>query len=428
LTASRSSPVAQIDQLEPRQFLAADLAVTYLSTTLSSQVVYKATRTGVVTARLQNLDTVKGPRTRFDVQVMLVPNGQSTGRVVGTLRNQTVANLTNSTSRNIRIPVTLPGTRTPVDKGTYSLVLIADPTNKLTEQPGSRTNNTSASTGATTPYTVTVADPFTKISVLSLQTSFPDNAAPGTLGTATLTVRNDGNVTARGTLDLSFFGVRQGSSDQVQISDTRRIPISLGAGLSRVVAKNVRVTVPANTSPSSSTLTIVGTITPSTIGVQDTGTPLTRQTTIPTTVTLPPVTRTNSQPLVPGLGNVLTFTIGSTAPYGPVDDITKTRAESNGNVVDNNGRVGKYSWVYTAAAGNTPAQGLLTLTFPGSGNQAPFTARYRFVYSGSSPAFTALAGRSFTLGVASNADATLKLTTSLDVDDPNDTGVTIKKN
>lgn len=422
-SASRRTP---LESLEPRQLLAADAAVTYVSTTLPSQVVYKSTRGGVVTAQLANLDSVKGPKTRFNVVVQLVPAGQTQGRVVGTLRNQTLSTLSGTASRTLRIPVVLPGTRTPVDKGIYSLVVIADPTNKLGSAADTLANNTSSSSGATTPFSVTVADPFTRLSVVNLSATFPTNAAPGSLGTATLSVRNDGNVTARGTLDLSFFGVSQGSSDQVQISDTRRIPISLSAGVTRVVAKNVRVTVPANTGFSNSTLAIVGRITPNSIGVPDTGTEATRQDVAPTTVTLPPVSRTDTAPLVPGLGNILTFTIGTTSPFGPIDDITRTRSESNGNVVDNNGRVGKYTWLYTAAIGQSPAQGLLTLTFPGNANQAPFIARYRFSFTSATPAFTSLAGRSFTLGAA-NPDATLRLTSTLDVDDPNDPTVTIKR-
>lgn len=551
------SAAARFDTLEPRRLLAVDLSAAVVSDTIPSTLVSGVSRTGGVTVSLRNLDTALAPRNSrpFNVVVQLVPSGQSSGTVIGSLRNTSIARLSSaSPALVVRVPVAIPAS-TPA--GTYSLVVTADPENRLAEPTTTQANNrvtvpgglvigsafsslqiasveatfpsvepgspgrakltlrndgnlptggridvrffgvrqgtterfamgevldlpvrtlapgrsamvannvplvvpseevsdkgteiaidvvaevvSRNLTGANTRADVSLAaaaplrivPPFSELEVATVTTQFP-NTTPGTAGTATVSLRNKGNLTSRGNVTVRFFGVRQGSTDQVRMGDAITVPVEIAPGATAVIANNVPLIVPANGSNASVNLTLVAEINTATITPGDKNTVV--RGAVATPLVLPPVDRTdNASPLVSGLGSTISFVITPRSALNPVgnfpDDPTQLRGET-GRATDNLGRVGSYTWTYLPGNVNTGPDVILKLDFPGdpATGAVPFSSRYRVTFAGTPAPFTALDGRSLTFGVANNlSQGLVRFTESSGNTPSNDPGVTFRR-
>lgn len=401
-----------VESLESRQLLAVDLAVSAVTPTLPPSVLTGSVARGRVALSLSNLDTTALARTtpRVDVQVFAFSQAAPDGILVGQTRNLSLTGLRDtSRARKVTVPVTLPRS---LAAGEYTLRVVADPQNRVSEGSGSLSNNR-----ATLASTVVVSSPFSRLSVTNLSYKLKTPTA-GSAGTAVATIRNLGNVTVRGTASIRLLasptdtGV---SAVPAELGRVNNVRISVGANKTIKYSRNLRFVTPVNVSLASAQYVIFAEIIPGTLNVADSGTPGERRGSSPQLISIPASPRTATTPLIFGVASTLTFT--ATQSLG---DPTVGLAES-GTILDSNGRSGRYTYAFVPASANRPQSTAFSLDFSvGPQGQPPFTADYNLDFT-STPIPT-FSGRTVTFGATTDIAGTLKVTKTTD------TGVAFRLN
>lgn len=388
-----------VECLEERRLLAVDLSVSVVTPTLPPSVLIGAVGRGRVALAVSNLDTAALARNtpRIDVQVFAVSQGTPNGVLVGQARNVSVAGLRDrSRPKRVTVPVTLPRS---LPAGEYTLRVVADPLNRVSEGSGTLSNN-----GATLASTVVVSSPFSRLTVTGL-TYKVKNPTAGAVGTAVASIRNLGNVTVRGTASIRILSSPTDSGVSAVPAELGRVDnvrITVGANKTIRYSRNLRFITPVNVNLGSAQYVIFAEIIPGTLNVTDTGSQRDRRASSTQPVTIPASPRTSASPLIFGVASSLTFT--ATQSFG---DPTVGLAES-GTIVDSNGRTGRYTYAFVPATANLPQSTAYSLDFPiGPQGQPPFTADY--VLDFTSTPLSTFSGRTVVFGASSNIAGTLKV-------------------
>lgn len=373
-----------LDQLELRRMFAANLAISYQSSTLPASTVLSKVGKGTIVVQLKNTDTAVLTRSKVDVQVRLIGDADPTGSVVATTRNVSLKGLThNGKPKTLRIPIRLPAS-TPA--GTYQFVVIADPENKLQETELSRADNSVA-----VPKVLTIDAPFSQLRITDVAYSYSKLDANGR-GKATISITNDGNVTSKGTVNVSLFATTQGIPEPIKLGEASNVKVSIARG-SRKAIRNLRINPFANSNLQSSEFSVFAEITPSTVP-QDNGTSTQRQAAASNMLIVPALIRNADHPLFAGLGRTLSFAV--TSP--PTNSEIPGYVSENGDVEDELGRRGSFKWIFFPSFSDQPPDVSLTLSFPAVAKQPAFSVRYGITYSGAE--YTSLKGRKLVFGVA----------------------------
>jgi hypothetical protein len=372
-----------LEALELRRLLAADLILDAGGSSLPASVLVNTGRRGTVSVAVGNSDAVAFARTapRIDVAVFIRLEGESAlGMEVGRARNLSLSGLSNSRSpRAVKISVSIPKSTA---SGTYELVVVADPQNRLAETGTALDNNRDAS-----PQKLTISPPFSRLVVTGVRLSPVGSSTLVGDGTAraVLTVRNDGNVAVAGVVDVSFVAASPAFSGTFALREVTGVSIkSLAVGKSVSIGGGREALIfrlPVNSSLTTEPFAVSAAITPrslttgsarSPVAVSDAGTTEQRRAVSPQ-FTLAPAGRTAASPLLPGLGKTLTFTVRNTFTNVALPGLNS----ETGDVVDELGRTGTFTFVYLPPAGGRPADISLSLTFARTATAGPLSVFYR---------------------------------------------------
>lgn len=383
------------EELERRQHLAADLAVTPLSPALPPAVVVGKAARGRVPVQIANLDTAPiGRNTRVDIQVLAVSPATPDGVLIGQARNVNVSGLADgSRPRRVNVPVVLPRT---LPASEYQIVVVADPDNRLNEPASQQGNNV---VSLARPVVVDV--PFSRLTVEGTLYRFrvsgagSAGVAPGSRGTAQVLLRNLGNVAVRGTVNVRVLASPTAagvSAVPVELGRVDNARIAVGANKLLRFTRNLRLVAPVSANSAPSSYVVFAEITPVTLSVPDRAVASERRGVSSQPLPLPPPQRTAQSPLIPGVTRTLLFT--ATQTFG---DPSFGVAES-GTVVDANGRSGRYTYAFVPASGSLPQSTAFSLEFGvGPRGEPPYTADYIVDFTGDP--ITTFGGRSVEFGV-----------------------------
>lgn len=393
-----------MEALESRRLLAANLAVDAGGSSLPASLLVNTVRRGTVSVAVGNADAVAFARTapKVDVAVFLRVEGESgLGIEVGRARNLSLSGLSNAKSpRTVKVAVTIPKSTAT---GTYELVVVADPQNRLAETGTALDNNRDAS-----PQKLTIAPPLSRLVVTGVRLSPVGSSSLTGDGTAraVLTLRNDGNVPVAGVVDVSFVAASPAFSGTFALRDVTGVLIkSLAVGKSVSIGSGreaLTFRLPVNSSLTAEPFAVSAAITPrnmttgsarSPLAVSDAGTTEQRRAVSPQ-FTLAPAGRTAASPLLPGLGKTLTFTVRNTF----TNDALPGLNSETGDVVDESGRAGTFTFVYLPPAGGRPADISLSLTFARTATAGPLSVFYR-VTPNSGVVITSVKDRAMTFAV-----------------------------
>lgn len=385
--SSRRCP-ALVELLESRQHLSVDLTVNLLTPAVPPSVVVGKAARGRVSLELSNLSAVPVARsTRIEVQVLAVSSGQPDGVLVGRARSVNISGLADGARpRRVNVPVVLPRT---LPAGDYQLVVSADPDNRLSEAAATRTNNLAA---LTTPVVVDV--PFSRLTVQGMTYRLP-RTEPGSRGTAQVLIRNLGNVSVRGAVNIRVLASPTAagvSAVPVELGRVDNARVAVGANKVVRFSRNLRIVAPVNAGFASASYVVFAEITPVSLSVADRAVASERRGVASNNLPLPPLQRTAQSPLIPGVTRTLFFT--TTQSFG---DPAFGVAEA-GTVVDSAGRTGQYTYAFVPASGTLPQSTAFSLQFgTGPRGEAPFTADYLIDFAGEP--LTTFAGRRVEFGV-----------------------------
>ena len=399
-----------IEALETRRLLAVDLAASVSASVLPPSVLVGTVGRGRVSVSLGNVDALPLPRTtpRVDVQVLAFSQATPNGVLVGQARNVSLAGLRDtSRPRNLNVRVSLPRT---LSSGEYTLEVVVDPQNRVGESNGTRANNASSLAAP-----VVVSSAFSRLSISTL--TYKLNAAtPGSRGSAVASIRNLGNVTTRGTVNLRILASPASSGVSAvpaELGRVENVRLTVGANKTLRYSRNLNFTVPLNVNFDSAQYVLFAEIVPLALTPADNGTQRERRASATQLVNLPAVPRTAAAPLIAGVSTRLTFTATQS-----IGDPTIGIAES-GTVLDSAGRSGRYTYAFVPASSNQPQSTAFSLDFGvGPQGQSPFTADYTIDFT-ATPVST-FSSRTAEFGVASGIQGTLK------VRQTSDTGVAFR--
>lgn len=372
-----------VQSLEPRLLFAANLSVDAGASSLPTSLLVNTGRRGAVSVTVRNTDAVAFARTapRIDVAVYLRAEGASgQGVEVGRARNVSLSGLSSArTPRALKVPVSIAKATVT---GTYELVVVADPQNRLAETGTALNDNQDAS-----GQKLTISPPFSRLVVTGVAVS-PVGASTLTgdgTARAVLTLRNDGNVPVSGVVDVSFvaaspafagtFALREVTGVVVKTVGVGR-SVSLGTGSAALTFK-----LPVNSSLTPEVFAVSAAITPRDMvtgpartpaAVSDSGTTEQRRA-VSAQFPLAPAGRSAASPLLPGLGRTLTFTVRNTF----TNDALPGLNSETGDVTDEAGRAGTFTFVYLPPAGGRPADISLSLNFARTATAGPLSVFYR---------------------------------------------------
>lgn len=408
LSASADRTTSRVEVLESRQLLAADLSVGVLQPVLPPAVVVGGVGRGRVPVQLTNTRAEPIARnTRVDVRVIAFSDAQPDGVVVGQARNVNLTGMADGQRpRRVNVPVVF---QRSLAAGEYQLVVVADPDNRVGESNVTLANNSSLLSSK-----VIVDVPFSRLAVEGVTYRLA-NTNPGTRGTAQVAIRNLGNVTTRGTVNVRVLaspataGI---SAVPVELGKVENVRLAVGANKLIRYSRNLRITAPVSADVAPTQYVIFVEITPVSLSTPDRGLQADRRGSSPVRATLPAVQRTEQSPLVPGITRTLLFT--ATQSFG---DPAFGVAES-GTVVDSSGRAGRYTYAFVPAVGSNPQSTAFSLEFgAGPRGEPPLTIDYVVDFTGDP--ITSFNTRTVEFGVTDPAG-------TLRVRQTADTGVTFR--
>jgi hypothetical protein len=387
----------------------ADLAASLKSSTLPAAVVTGAAAKGIVILNVgnsagSNIAMPKG--STVDVKVVLRLSG-SPDVTIGTVLNRPIAALKASFSKAVPVPVAVP-TSLPAD--VYDMVVIVTPTGLIASQ----------SPLEVAAGTFTAAAAFVNLAATAASTSFAGSVVGNSAGAGSVTVKNLGNVAAKGTLKVEFFSTNAGVIDgSAESLGSQTVAFSAAAGAS-VTIKGVPLVL--SNAESATAKQVVVRIAPVT-GFTDT-------TAADDTVAAGNVTITAAPPTMADLMGTMTFTqTGFVAPvifFG-----VKSQSTSTGTFVTSTGRAGSYSWICSnVGPSNVQRSAIFQFTFttgkPASFVGSPSTLFVTFNNLGDrigDETNDSMNGRAITFTNAKTADTDGALSTSGSLDSSYDGGL-----
>ncbi|HZZ44707.1 MAG TPA: CARDB domain-containing protein [Tepidisphaeraceae bacterium] len=336
-----------VQPLESRQLLAADLISAITSYSLPANVTAGSAIHGSATVLITN----KGPSAvaknaaKIEVNMVLRPGltAGAASTAIGSKNFIAVASLAKGKSISVTIPLTIPASS---KGGTFSLVAIADATNKI---PEANENNNQGI--AKTKYTIKAP-----LATLKVSAATANIKKAGVTGTGSVTLLNAGGIALTGKVNILFsaipsdstlptlqIGSKNGVAVNLQRQQTLKVTgialsaIAAPATTSAVVTYTIRATIVPHTTPTDANAAD-NILTAGAISIQGT---------LP--VDTDPIT-------AHGLNPQLAFAVGTTTT-DPLFGYNTTV----GTLTDAAGHTGTYSFQTPPIFGSI---GRLTITFP----------------------------------------------------------------
>lgn len=381
------------ESLEARKLLAGDLAVSVVSSTMPASAVTNTVAKGKIVVDISNAgSTAYDKKTpKVDLQVLAVPVSGGTSVVIGQKKNYSLAKFAAGTVKRLTLSA---ATKKTFSAAEYKISVTVDPQNRLTET--STTSNNTASTSSN----LTISAPFSRIAVDTFSYAFSSQQAGGT-GLGSLVVKNTGNVAGKGVLNITIISNPEGStsvSEQVTIGSQTNVKFSLKPNKTANIAKKIKLVLPANANVADTNFSVVAKISVVSSTPSDAGTDADRGKTSATRIALPAFTRTDSSPLLPGVGKSLMFTNVTVLPGG--EDFPGFNTEY-GDVTDvASGRKGTYDYIFIPATDTLEQSVLLTISFPAANELSPVAAKFNVTFPGST--VNSFKDKTLTFGVAAN--------------------------
>ncbi|MCE9592015.1 MAG: hypothetical protein K8S99_16020 [Planctomycetes bacterium] len=306
-----------------------DLHATFGEVKFPTAVVSGVAVKGTAKVLLSNVGTAQlGKKQSVNVKVYLRPADaldDSTDVLVSPADAKAIVinNLKGGATKNVVVKIAL-GAGQPI--GGYKLVTVIDDGNALAETD--ETNNT---TIADVPAAITVAEAFVDLNMTAASTTFGGSTVGNTSGKGSVTLVNNGNVPAAGTVNIEFFATTNGTIDgnAILIGQANPTNVSLKPGASKAYAVNLAAPLVGD----DTVYQIVARMTPVT-GITDTNS-------ANDTHTAGSVTVTEAPRFMTPLGDAITFT--QTGFSDGSNQYGGTTVES-GNWADNKGHTGQYSY------------------------------------------------------------------------------------